>query len=80
MDKEKTKKALPAAQNKQRGSIKSYFKGVRTEIKKVVWPTKHEMISYTSVVILACAFFGVAIWAVDSAFLAALKALLGISF
>ena len=58
-------------------SFKEYFKGVKLEMKKVVWPTKKEMISYTAVVIATCAVFALAFWAIDSGFLAVLKALLG---
>ncbi|MEG1584081.1 MAG: preprotein translocase subunit SecE [Anaerovorax sp.] len=80
MEKEKSKKPAPVAPKKQKGSIKGYFKGVKTETKKVIWPTRKELVSYTGVVILACAAFGLAIWAIDSAFLAALGAVLGITF
>ncbi len=34
-------------------NIKSYFRGVVTEAKKVVWPTKKEVINHTLVVIVA---------------------------
>ena len=67
------------SQKKKRGSIKDYFKGVKLEMKKVVWPTKQEMTSYTVVVLVACAAFALAFWAIDSGFLAILKALLGIT-
>lgn len=82
MEKEKAKKPVPAAvaNKKPRGSIKDYFKGIRTEMKKVVWPTRKELVSYTGVVLLACIFLGVGIWLVDSAFLASLKYVLNISF
>lgn len=80
MEKEKVKKPVPVAAKKPKTSIKDYFKGIKIETKKVVWPTKKELISYTGVVILTCFVFGVGIWIVDSAFLAALKAVLNISF
>ena len=84
MEKEKTKtKAkmpVPAANKKPRVSFREYFKGIKTETKKVVWPTRKELISYTSVVVLTCFVFGLGIWLVDSAFLAALKYVLNISF
>ena len=67
------------SQKKKRGSLKEYFKGVRLEMKKVVWPTKKELGQYTALVLVACAFFAVAFWAIDTGFLAALKQLLGIS-
>ena len=59
-------------------SFKEYFKGVKVEMKKVVWPTKKELGSYTAVVVLTCAFFALAFWAIDSGFLALLKAVLNI--
>lgn len=81
MEKEKTKKPLPVANTKKpKASIKDYFKGVKTEIKKVVWPTRKELGSYTGVVLLTCFAFGLGIWLVDSAFLAALKYVLNITF
>ena len=67
------------SQKRKRGSIKDYFKGVKLEMKKVVWPTKQELGSYTVVVLVACAAFALAFWAIDSGFLAVLKALLGIT-
>ncbi|MFA5634940.1 MAG: preprotein translocase subunit SecE [Anaerovoracaceae bacterium] len=64
---------------KKKGSIKEYFKGVRTEIRKVIWPSKKELVSYTGVVIMTCFAFSLVFWAFDSAFLALLKAVLNIS-
>lgn len=69
-----------AKSDKKRGGIREYFKGVKIEMKKVVWPTRKELISYTGVVLFTCIIFGLGIWAVDSGFLAALKAGLNISF
>ncbi len=66
------------SQKRKRGSLKEYFKGVKLEMKKVVWPTKQEMGHYTVVVLVTCAVFALAFWAIDSGFLAVLKALLGI--
>lgn len=63
---------------KERTSVLDYFRGVRTEMKKVVWPTKKELGSYTAVVLVVCAFFALAFWAIDSGFLALLKAVLNI--
>ena len=74
------RKNRPAGTERKRTSIKEYLNGVRIETKKVVWPTRRELFSYTIIVFVACAFFGLLIWGVDSAFLAALKQLLGITF
>jgi len=59
---------------KKRGGIKEYFKGVKLEMKKVVWPTKKELGSFTTVVLITCAAFALVFWAVDSGVLAAIKA------
>ena len=76
--KETKKRNLAAQQPKKKTSVKDYFKGIRIEMKKVVWPTKKELGSYTAVVILTCAVFALAFWAIDSGFLALLKAVLNI--
>ncbi|MDY5739095.1 MAG: preprotein translocase subunit SecE [Anaerovoracaceae bacterium] len=67
------------AQAKKTGGLKDSWKGVRMELSKVVWPTKQEMISYTGVVLAACGFFALALWAIDTGVLAALKAVLGVT-
>ena len=36
------------------------------ELKKVHWPTKKELITYTEVVLVTVAVMAVAIWVVDS--------------
>lgn len=36
---------------KDEGKAKKYLKGVKAEIKKVVWPTKKELMNYTAVVV-----------------------------
>ena len=33
-------------QGNKKFSFKEYFKGVKIEMKKVVWPTKKEMVSF----------------------------------
>ncbi len=52
--------------------IKDYFKGVRSEMKKVSWPTRKETWKYTLVVIVVCAAFAVLFWLLDTIFLALL--------
>lgn len=86
MAKDKNKAAKPAAKRKtpnvpkrKKGGLKEYFKGVKVEMKKVVWPTKKELGSFTVVVLATCAVFALAFWAIDTGFLAILKGLLGIT-
>ena len=64
--------------NKKAG-FKEYFRGVKVEMKKVVWPTKKEIISYTGVVIATCAVFALGFWLIDTGVLAALKAVLNVT-
>lgn len=73
------KKPVANPNKRQRANLGAYFKGVRTEMKKVVWPTRKELVSYTGVVLFACAFFALLFWGFDSAFLAVLRAVLNIS-
>lgn len=64
---------------KKKASFGEYLKGVKIEMKKVVWPTKKETISYTAVVILTCAVFALGFWLIDTGVLAALKYVLNIT-
>ena len=71
--------ASAAQQQKKNGGLKAYFKGVRTEMKKVVWPTRKETIAYTVIVVVTCVAFGLLFWGFDTGFLALLKATLNIT-
>ena len=64
---------------KKKTSFKEYFKSVQVEMKKVVWPTKKEVASYTAVVIATCAVFALGFWLIDTGVLAALKSVLNIT-
>jgi preprotein translocase subunit SecE len=64
---------------KKRSGFMEYMKGVRTEMKKVVWPTKKELGSYTVAVIVLCAVMALGFWAIDSGCAIALQKLLGIT-
>lgn len=48
-------------------------------MKKVVWPTKKELASYTVAVLFFCAFFALCFWLMDLGVLKALKAILDIT-
>ena len=53
---------------KKSGKISSFFKGVRSELRKVSWPTKKELINYTIVVMVAVALMTVVVWGLDLVF------------
>lgn len=74
-----SKNPAPKTKTKKKLGIKEYFKGVKVELKKVIWPTRKEAISYTGVVIMTCFAFAIIFWGFDSIFLALLKAILNIS-
>lgn len=48
------------------GRIKNYFGAVRTEMHRVVWPSRKELKDYTIGVLVMLVIFGVCIWAVDN--------------
>lgn len=64
--------------NKEKGFF-AFLRGVRQELKKVVWPTREELTTDTIVVIVCVVFFAVAFWLIDTGFLAALKGILGVT-
>lgn len=45
--------AKKAAQKNKKNPGKSFISGVKVEMKKVIWPTKRELINYTVMVIVA---------------------------
>ncbi len=62
-------------EKREKGRWKEYFRGVKLEMRKVVWPTRQELGSYTVVVLAVCAAFALLFWGVDSAVLAGIKAI-----
>jgi preprotein translocase subunit SecE len=45
--------------------VKKFFKDLSTELKKVTWPTKKEVVQNTGSVLLFCLRVGGWIWIVD---------------
>lgn len=64
---------------KKKNSMMEYFKGVKTEMKKVIWPTRKETYNYTGVVILTCFAFSLFFFLLDTGFLKALEVILNIT-
>lgn len=56
---------MSAQTNAKQGKTKTYFKGVKAETKKVIWPTKKEIVNYTGVVILMVVVVGIVVWVLD---------------
>ena len=70
---------ITATKTKRLTRLKEYFKGIRSEVKKVVWPTKKETYRYTGVVIITCALFAFFFWILDTGFLKLLQVILNIT-
>jgi len=64
---------------KRWAKVKEYFRGIRAEVKKVVWPTKKETYRYTAVVLVTCVLFAFFFWILDTGFLKLLEVVLNIS-
>lgn len=54
-----------------------FFKEIRMEMKKVIWPTKQQLINNTLIVFAACLFIGVVIWVADAGLGLIFKAVFG---
>lgn len=59
--KEKAKKV----DNPNKGKARKYFRDVRSEFKKITWPTKKQVWNNTLVVLVTVLIFGVIIWTLD---------------
>lgn len=47
--------------------LAKFVKEVRTELKKVLWPSRNQVISNTLTVIITCILLGGVIWILDFA-------------
>jgi preprotein translocase subunit SecE len=64
---------------KQTGKLKAFFKGVWAELKKVHWPSRKQLITYTGVVIMTVLVMALAISLVDWIVSTLLELALGIT-
>lgn len=58
------KKPKPV-EKKKRGGLGRYLREMKSELKKVVWPTKKQTINNTGVVILCVIIVGAFVWIFD---------------
>ena len=68
------KKETPKRHGKQAGvphkpslfaRLKGYLQGVVAELKRVVWPSRQEVVNSTIIVIVTLIFFGIFTFAID---------------
>lgn len=50
---------------------------IRSELKRVTWPTRAELINYTGIVVATCIFFAITMGLVDAVFHYILKMFIG---
>lgn len=60
----------------KKAGLGKFIKSVRAELKKVSWPNKKELQSYTVLVLVTCALASIGIWLADSVFAQGLKLML----
>lgn len=56
--------------------LKKFLREVKAEMKKVAWPNKKELASYTGVVFVSVILVSILIWIIDTGFTQAFRALI----
>ncbi len=51
--------------NKVKKSFIRFFKEIRLELKKVIWPSRKQLINNTATVLASCLIVGVLLWVID---------------
>ncbi len=59
------------------GRVIRFLKEVRSELAKVIWPTRPETVRYTGIVLGVVALVATLIWVVDTLFSRVLRLILG---
>jgi len=60
------------------GKIADWFRGMRSELKKVVWPTPKQIVNNTGVALVVMIAAGVVIWGFDTVASKAVELLISI--
>lgn len=71
-------KASAKAEKAKKGGIKKYFRDLKSEIKKVVWPSRKQVVHNTGVVLSVMVAVGLLLFGIDTGLGAAIKALLNL--
>ena len=59
---------------------KSFFKGLKAEFKKIIWPSRETVLKESGVVLVISVVLGLVIFGVDILIKLGLGAILGLSF
>ena len=65
----------PVKKEKKPGKIKEAWKGFKSELKKIVWPSWKQVLKNTGVVLVIVVVFAIAIALLDYAFSGGIRAL-----
>jgi preprotein translocase subunit SecE len=68
----------PPAQKKERTKPIQFFREVIGELRKVAWPTRQEVFSYSLVVIVSCVVIAALVFGMDFVFTKAILGLFGV--
>ena len=68
MDQEKTSNAVIARPREWWLSTRDFFRDTNSEMRKVTWPNRNEVVGTTVVVLVATVIFAVYLWGCDLAF------------
>jgi preprotein translocase subunit SecE len=68
----------PGAPTKERTRPRQFIREVIAELQKVAWPTRHEVLSYSVVVLVSVVVIAAVIFAMDYVFTKAILALFGV--
>ncbi len=74
----KSAKAAKSDKDKKKGGLKKYLRDLKSEIKKVVWPSRKQITNNTGIVMTVMVLMGMFLFAIDTGLAAAIKALLSI--
>ena len=72
------KAAALAGQKRERTKPRQFFKEVLAELKKVAWPSRQEVVAYSTVVLIATIVIAAVIFGMDFVFTQAVLALYGV--
>lgn len=61
-----------------KGRFRAYLSSVKTEMHRVVWPSKQELKNYSIAVVAMLVVCGIAVWLIDTGFVALLVGYTGL--
>lgn len=78
-EQQQPQKSAPAAQQPRANALSRYVKEVRSELSKVIWPTREQAINLTIIVLVVMVAMSLFLGGVDTIFSALIQLLIGAS-